>query len=149
MLLGAAVSRSMLAVALQLAAPTSACLPYACCHDHSQPATTATTAGPLFFRPQVFELRDPTTKTIPFRKKELRVGVQDVAFGDDASHVAVQVRVGGDGFSWRWRWCWVWRQCCHTAERCTAVFTVSAGQSDLADRTPFVAAVPVCRRRAW
>lgn len=37
-------------------------------------------------------MRDPTAKNIPFRHKELRVGVQDVAFGDDGSHVAVQVR---------------------------------------------------------
>lgn len=40
---------------------------------------------------RVFNLADPTAKSIPFRRKELRVGVQDVAFGDDNSHVAVQV----------------------------------------------------------
>ncbi|KAI7845338.1 hypothetical protein COHA_001045 [Chlorella ohadii] len=39
---------------------------------------------------RVFDLRDPTAKSIPCRKKELlRCGVQDVAFGDDAQHVAV------------------------------------------------------------
>lgn len=43
---------------------------------------------------RVFDLRDPTAKTIPLRKKELRCGVQDVAFGDDSSHVAVQARYG-------------------------------------------------------
>lgn len=42
---------------------------------------------------RVFNLADPTAKNIPFKKKELlRVGVQDVAFGDDNSHVAVQTK---------------------------------------------------------
>ncbi|KAL4432387.1 hypothetical protein ABPG77_001686 [Micractinium sp. CCAP 211/92] len=41
---------------------------------------------------RVFNLSDPTAKNIPFRRKELRVGVQDVAFGDDNSHVAVQTK---------------------------------------------------------
>lgn len=37
-------------------------------------------------------MRDLTAKSIPSRKKELlRCGVQDVAFGDDAEHVVVQV----------------------------------------------------------
>jgi hypothetical protein len=39
----------------------------------------------------VFSLSDATAKSIPFRKKELRVGVQDVAFCEVAQHVAVQV----------------------------------------------------------
>jgi WD40 repeat protein len=43
---------------------------------------------------RVFNLSDPTAKSIPFRSKELRVGVQDVAFGEDSQHVAVQVRAG-------------------------------------------------------
>lgn len=43
---------------------------------------------------QVFDLRDLTAKSLPCRKKELRVGVQDVAFGDDDAHVAVLVRRG-------------------------------------------------------
>jgi hypothetical protein len=45
---------------------------------------------------RVFNLSDPTAKSIPFRSKELRVGVQDVAFGEDSQHVAVQVRPGKD-----------------------------------------------------
>lgn len=45
---------------------------------------------------RIFNLADPTAKSIPFRKKELRVGVQDVAFADDEQHVAVQVRRRGD-----------------------------------------------------
>lgn len=43
----------------------------------------------------MFDLRDPTAKSIPARKKELlRCGVQDVGFGDDSNHVLVQVRAG-------------------------------------------------------
>lgn len=41
---------------------------------------------------RIFNLADPTAKSIPFRKKELRVGVQDVAFADDEQHVAVQTK---------------------------------------------------------
>ncbi|PSC75857.1 Transducin beta 2 [Micractinium conductrix] len=41
---------------------------------------------------RLFNLSDPTAKNIPFKRKELRVGVQDVAFGDDDAHVAVQTK---------------------------------------------------------
>jgi len=76
--------------------------PPICWPSPAQPATTARTTQ--LFRPphlflaacddrtvRVFNLSDPTAKNITFRKKELRVGVQDVAFGDDNQHVAVQV----------------------------------------------------------
>lgn len=45
---------------------------------------------------RVFDVSDPTAKSPAFRKKELRVGVQDVAFADDERHVAVQVCAGGN-----------------------------------------------------
>ena len=41
---------------------------------------------------RVYDLRDPTAKSIPMRKKELlRAGVLDVGFGADSNHVVLQV----------------------------------------------------------
>ena len=64
---------------------------------------------------RVYDLRDPTAKSIPMRKKELlRAGVLDVGFGANANHVVLQVRGGGGG-GWGscCQGCWgCWGCCC-------------------------------------